>query len=70
MHIWVRCGGNGHVHKRALLRAHAHLTIGIDYKYRAQHVGFRYPTAAAAHAYRALRSALTAWTKVSPIWHI
>eukprot|EP00959_Pyramimonas_sp_CCMP1952_P092744 1940783-Pyramimonas_sp.AAC.1 len=35
-----------------------------------QHVAFGYRTIATAHAYRALRPALSTRTKVSPIWHV
>eukprot|EP00959_Pyramimonas_sp_CCMP1952_P242758 5074456-Pyramimonas_sp.AAC.1 len=34
------------------------------------HIAFGYHTIATAQAYRALRPALAAWTKVSPIWHV
>eukprot|EP00959_Pyramimonas_sp_CCMP1952_P410866 8610474-Pyramimonas_sp.AAC.1 len=59
-----------HIWERVLIRAHAHLTISIHHKYRMQHVAFGYPTAATVHANRAVRHALTAWTEISPVWHV
>eukprot|EP00959_Pyramimonas_sp_CCMP1952_P327633 6858830-Pyramimonas_sp.AAC.1 len=69
MHIWARCGGSGSSQERVLIRAHAHLTTSDSHKYRMQHVAFGYPAVATAHACKALRSALTAWAGISPIWH-
>eukprot|EP00959_Pyramimonas_sp_CCMP1952_P253121 5287892-Pyramimonas_sp.AAC.1 len=63
MRKWVRRGGSGQLHEHIFLRARAPLAVGIYHEYCMQHVAFRGPTVATAHAHRALSFALTARTK-------